>query len=145
MRRKKMKMQGGYDSWCCQSYRMALYNLKGAGGQSQKLNLRDHGWHLPLWLEEMLLCQALAWPWPYSGPIPLLPHRRRRNLDQALRRAFLLAEGAHRKQGPVLPATQSPSHTPVFPDGCRFGLQASAGHTGSFQTLHAVLRFQDLP
>lgn len=26
-----------------------------------------------LWLEEMLLCQSLAWLWPYCGPAPLLP------------------------------------------------------------------------
>lgn len=107
-----------------------LYHLKGEGGQSQKLRLRNRGCHPPLWLEEMLLRQALAWPWPYNGPALLLPpwgwrelelweqqHLQRasflsRNSGWPLKRAFLLAEGAHRKQGPGLPATQSPSHAP---------------------------------
>lgn len=98
---------------------MALYNLKGQGGQSQKLNLRNHGCHLPL--------AGGNAPVPVSGLIVALPLSclsgaggtwgsgssstcrasfLNRNLGQPPRRAFPLSEGAHRKKGPVQPTVR---------------------------------------
>lgn len=55
---------------------MALYNLKGEGGQSQKLNLRNHGCHLPLAggsapVPVSGLIVALLWPCPSPASVGL--------------------------------------------------------------------------
>lgn len=101
---------------------MALYNSKGEGGQRQKLNLRNHGCRLPLAggnapVPVSGLIMALLWPCPSPASVGLEGAGARGAAalaeppsstgiwvsPQPPRRAFLLAEGAHRKRGPALP------------------------------------------
>lgn len=59
--------------------------------------------------------------------------------------ALLLAEGSRSERGLVLPAVLRAPHTrSVFPGGCRLEREARPGHPGSFSTVHAAFRFQNL-
>lgn len=100
----------------------------------------------------MLLCQSPVLSWLHSGPAPLLRCCGWRELGSSSPcragpsgGAFLLAEGSHREQGPVLLAMlRAPHVRSVFPGGCRLELKARPGHPGSLSTIPAAFRFQNL-